>query len=80
MQRRRPPFKVLLNQARVWELLDRLQMSQNRLAELCGISSGHMSHLMQGKRSPSARVRRRLQEALGVTEFDDLFVLVPNDG
>ena len=61
--KRPPPRKVKLNTVKVWEFLDRLQMSQNRLAKLCGVSSGHMSHLMQGKRSPSAQMRRRLQGA-----------------
>ena len=75
MKHRRSPWKVKLKQARVWELLDQRQMSQNQLARLCGITSGHMSLLMQGKRSPSPRVQRRLQELLGVTDFNDLFTI-----
>ena len=64
---------------KVWEILDRLRMSQNQLAKLCGITSGHMSLLMQGKRSPSPRTQRRLQEVLGVSNFDDLFIMEGKD-
>ena len=75
MQRRRPSSRVLLNPASVWRLLDQRDISQNKLASLCGLSSGYMSQLMGGKRSPSPRVRARMQEVLGVTNFDDLFVM-----
>ena len=77
MKRRQPPSRVLLNPVAVWRLLDELNMSQNELARRCGITSGHLSHLMNGKRSPSPQVRRRLQRVLGVSNFDDLFVIVP---
>ena len=77
MARRQPPSRVLLNPVAVWRLLDELNMSQNELARRCGITSGHLSHLMNGKRSPSPQVRRRLQRVLGVSNFDDLFVIVP---
>ena len=60
---------------RVWELLNRLNMTQNQMAELAGISAGHLSQLMSGTRRPSADLRRRLMEVLGVTRFDDLFIL-----
>ena len=73
MQRRRATSHVLLRTTVVWELLDRLDMSQNELARRCGISRGYMSQLMWGERSPSPRVRRRLQEVLGVADFHILF-------
>ena len=60
---------------RVWELLNRLNITQNELACKAGISSGYLSQLMSGTRCPSAEVRRNLMEVLGITEFDDLFVL-----
>jgi len=66
---------VKLNPDRVWEFLNRLNMSQNELARLAGISSGYLSQLMSGTRCPSAELRRRLMKALGVTDFDDLFIL-----
>ena len=77
MKRQRPPSRVILNAAAVWELLDRLGLSQNQLARLAGISPSHLSYLMNGKRSPSPRVRRRLQQVLGVEDFHRLFIIVP---
>ena len=75
MKRRQPSSRVKLNPDRVWELLNRLNMSQNELARLAGISSGYLSQLMSGTRCPSAELRRKLMEVLGVTLFDDLFIL-----
>ena len=69
------PPRVWLNPVAVWELLDRLDISQNQLARLAGISPGHLSLLMNGKRSPAPRVRRRLMKALGVDDFHVLFVM-----
>ena len=79
MKRRRPPTRVILKAAAVWELLDQLDMSQNELARRCGVTSGHLSHLMNGRRSPSPPVRRRLMEVLGVDDFHRLFIIVPVD-
>ena len=74
MRRKRPVRpRVILNRDAVWVLLDRLRISQNELARRCGLSPGYMSLLMAGKRSPSPPTRRRLMQALGVSEFDDLF-------
>ena len=75
MKRRRPSSHVKLRAVAVWRLLDERDISQNELARLCGLSSGYMSQLVSGKRSPSAPVRRRIQEALGVTDFDELFIM-----
>ena len=69
------PPRVWLNPVAVWELLDRLDISQNQLARLAGISPGHLSLLMNGKRSPAPGVRRRLMKALGVDDFHVLFVM-----
>ena len=67
--------RVWLNPVAVWELLDQLGISQNQLARLAGISRGHLSLLMNGKRSPAPGVRRRLMRALGVDDFHVLFVM-----
>ncbi|MDE2938911.1 MAG: helix-turn-helix transcriptional regulator [Chloroflexota bacterium] len=67
--------RVWLNPVAVWELLDQLDISQNQLARLAGISPGHLSLLMNGKRSPAPGVRRRLMKALGVDDFHVLFVM-----
>ena len=74
MRRTSRPPQVWLKALAVWELLDRLGISQNELARRCGFSPGHLSMLMNGKRSPSPRVRRRLMEVLGVDDFDLLFI------
>ncbi|MYC06786.1 MAG: helix-turn-helix transcriptional regulator [Chloroflexi bacterium] len=75
MKRRQPSSRVKLRPDRVWELLNRLNMTQNELACLAGISSGYLSQLMSGTRCPSAEVRRKLMEVLRITSFDDLFIL-----
>ena len=75
MRRRRTHApRVWLNPAAVWELLDQLGISQNELARRCGFSPGHLSMLMNGKRSPSPRARRALMEVLGVDDFDLVFI------
>lgn len=70
--------RVRLNPDAVWEHLSRRNMSQNELARAASMSSGHVSLLMNDKRSPSPGARRRLQAALGVTEFHELFILEPS--
>ena len=75
MKRRQPSSRVKLDHHKVWELLNRLNMTQNELARLVGTSSGYLSQLMSGTRCPSADIRKRLMEALGITRFEDLFIL-----
>jgi len=76
MRRRRSSrLRVKLNPQAVWEHLGRRDMSQNELARAASITSGHISLLMNNKRSPSPDVRRRLQTVLGVTDFDELFIM-----
>ena len=75
MRRRPSPFRSRLNPERVWELLNRRNMSQNQLARQCGVSSGYLSQMISGTRFPSPAVRRGLMEALDVERFDDLFIL-----
>ena len=67
--------RVWLDPQAVREHLSKRDMSQNDLARAVSISSGHISLLMNGKRSPSPCVRRRLQAMLGVADFDELFLL-----
>ena len=78
-RRRRPSMRVILNATAVWEMKDQLDLSQNQLARLAGLSSKHLSQLMNGKSSPSPRARRQLQQALGVDDFHQLFLIVPVD-
>ena len=75
MKRRQPSTRVRLNPHKMWELMNRLNMSQNELARLVGTSSSYLSQLMSGHRCPSADFRKKLMDALGVTDFDDLFYL-----
>ena len=75
MNHRRRACRVRLDPRKVWAILDRLNMSQNELARLVGTSSSYLSQLMSGHRRPSAAFRKKLMDALGVTDFDDLFYL-----
>jgi transcriptional regulator with XRE-family HTH domain len=53
--------------------LGRLNISQNELAQKCGISSGFMSQLLSGERHAGPSTRRRIMEALPGVEFNELF-------
>ena len=52
MKRRQPSSRVKLNPHAVWELLNRLNMTQNELATRVGTSSGYLSQMMSGTRCP----------------------------
>ena len=71
--------RVKLNRAAVSELLSLLNTTQTELAERCGLSPAYYSLLMAGKRSPSPGARRLIQQALGVSDFDRLFIMGPAD-
>ena len=46
-----------------------LNRSQSWLAREIGVSPGYISMLVNGERSPSGRIRRRMLEALGLNHF-----------
>ena len=48
----------------LWDRMDAHGYSQNRVARLAGISTGHLSLIMNGQRTPSGDVLRRLHEVL----------------
>ena len=48
----------------LWDRMDAHGYTQNRVARLAGISSGHLSLIMNGQRTPSGDVLRRLHEVL----------------
>ena len=48
----------------IWQQMDELGVSQNEVARRAGISSGHLSQIMNGRRIPSAVVLRKLHGAL----------------
>ena len=75
MTSRKSRRRVMLKAEVLWEILDRLNMTQNELARNLGITSGYVSLLIGGKRSPSAAIRQRMQDTLGVEEFDVLFAM-----
>ena len=64
---------VRLRRAALWQRLSALDRSQNWLAREVGVSPGYMSMLVNGGRSPSDRIRRRMLRALGFDDFHQLF-------
>ena len=64
---------VRLDAAALWRRLNLLNRSQNWLAREIGISPGYLSMLVNEGRAPSGRIRRRMQRALGVDNFHELF-------
>ncbi len=72
-RRRRGRTVVRLNTAALWERLSQLNRSQNWLAREIGVSPGYVSMLVNGRRTPSGRIRRRMLKVLRVTDFKHLF-------
>ena len=70
---------VRLDTRALWERLALLGRSQNWLAGKAGISPGYLSMLVNQGRAPSGRIRRRMQEALGIEDFHQLFKLEDRD-
>ena len=64
---------VRLDAAALWRRLNLLNRSQNWLAREVGISPGYLSTLVNEGRAPSGRIRQRMQQALGVDDFHELF-------
>ena len=79
MARKRATERVILRAEAAWDLLRYLNMSQNEFADRCGLTSGYMSQLFTGERSPSPSVRRKIQQVLSVEDFDALFIVVRLD-
>ena len=73
--RRRERIIVRLKTEALWARLALLQRSQNWLAREVGISPGYLSTLVNTGRAPSGRVRRRMQQVLGMEDFHELFTL-----
>ncbi len=70
---------VRLDTAALWRRLTLLNRSQNWLAREIGVSPAYVSMLVNGERSPSGRIRRRMLKALGVENFQELFRLEERD-
>ncbi len=75
--RKRP--LVRLKREALWERLETLNRSQTWLARQASISPSYLSTLVNEGRAPSGPVRRRLQAALGINDFDELFELEDRD-
>ncbi|MDE2781018.1 MAG: helix-turn-helix transcriptional regulator [Chloroflexota bacterium] len=76
MARKRATERVMLRREAAWDLLHQLNWSQGDLGREAGLSAGYVSLLFNWDRSPSASARRSIQKALGVEDFDVLFVIV----
>ena len=70
---------VRLDAAALWERLAQLDRSQNWLAREMGVSSAHVSLLVNGGRAPSGRIQKRMLKVLGVSDFNQLFTLEVTD-
>ena len=70
---------VRLDAAALWTRLALMNRSQNWLAREIGVSPSYVSMLVNGERSPSGRIRRRMLRALGEIEFQDLFNMEVTD-
>ena len=70
---------VRLDAAALWKRLALLNRSQNWLAMEIGISPGYLSLLVNEGRAPSGRIRLRMQKALGVEDFHELYRLEDGD-
>ena len=78
MARQQRPAVCLKVEA-LWRRLALLQKSQNWLAAEVGISRSYLSTLIRDGRAPSGRIRQRMQRALGVEDFHELFSLQGRD-
>ena len=79
MRSRRPRTRYKLRPVPVQDFMDRNNMTQKQMAELIGISEAYFSQIMNGDRSPSAKVRVGLQRIMGVSDFDALFYVEEDD-
>ena len=71
--KRRTRTGIRLRSGALWRRLALIDRSQNWLAREVGVTPGHLSMLVNGRRCASPRVSRRIQRVLGVDDFDDLF-------
>ncbi len=53
-----------VDQRALWDRMDAHGVSQNEAARQAGISPSHLSHIMNGSRTPSGKVLRKLHEVL----------------
>lgn len=63
---------LILLGKRIRELRTKRGLSQERLSELCGVSSRHISEMERGESNPSFQVMEQVTSALGIS-MKDLF-------
>ena len=68
-------MKVKLRASTIRRMLARKNQSQNAMAGWFNLSSGYVSQLMTGSRSPSPELRKKFMEKFTEYTFDDLFVI-----
>ena len=68
-------MKVAIKSKVIKSHLARKNLSQNWLAIRIGTTSGYMSQLLRGIRTPSPEMRQKILDALKDYAFDDLFVI-----
>ena len=66
-------LRVFVREDRLAREMVRRNISQNGLARAVHVTSGYMSQLFRGDRSPSPELRERLQQFLHIDDFDRLF-------
>lgn len=63
---------LILLGKRIRELRTKRGLSQERLSELCGVSSRHISEMERGESNPSFQIMEQVTSALGIS-MKDLF-------
>jgi transcriptional regulator with XRE-family HTH domain len=79
MARTQAPVRIRLQASAAWDHMARLNLSQNDLARIVGISPSYLSQLVNGTRCPSPKLRRLLLETLDGATFNELFVVERRD-
>ena len=71
----RHPYRpaVRLKTEALWKRLDPLGLTLQTLAQEIGMNHDYLARLMKKGKAPSGRIRRRMQDVLGVDDWDDLF-------
>lgn len=72
-------FNAKINCNTIFHYLLQENISQNELAEKLSISSGYMSQLVNGRRCPSPKLRKKMLHVLSPLPFNDLFYLENKD-
>ena len=69
-------MKVKLKADLIRDYLAKRHLPQNWLAGVLSTTSGYMSQLMRGIRTPSPKMRQKIQNIFQDFKFDDLFEIL----